>query len=472
MDQEDENQGLSDGVECEQEFEVSLSESEGRGHSPEGQPVITSRLSVKHVVETVAKFDEYERWLVSEIGFGGILKLPMHAKLDLKMSAWVMRKVNARRCVIEIDEDKKIGFTAEDFHKVFGIPCGNRDVCGRDAQIADGAIHFIKRTIGMEGSVAGNLKVAESFVNRDISEDSSNIERDCFQIALVIFVMGYLVASCTKHVSMTIDFWGALANPELISQFNWCEYAIQKLMSAVLKVQSDFESKAGTVHLFGCHVFFQIFLLDNIELGMFNMPHFVLPHVQRFEQKILGQMIIMAYGMKHGKMSYVPAGVRPADLVCYSRPELRSEGCIGGDMLSASGKQSSSGVPNRVEQRTPDLYVRGSMAPPVLLGDARSAYHSFGPRDFANHLRQTCQGDPVLEELSLMLKQQNAKCTMSMSLMRSRMQSDMLCFADRIVSLVQERCRCCQKRGRSKCITLDGSLESDEGSSGLRFVRK
>lgn len=56
-----------------------------------------------------------------------------------------------------------------------------------------------------------------------------------------------------------------------------------------------------------------------------------------------------------------------------------------------------------------------------------------------------------------MLKQQNAKCTLSMSLLRSRMQSDMVCFADRIVSLVRDRCRCCQNRGLSKCVTIAGS---------------
>lgn len=53
----------------------------------------------------------------------------------------------------------------------------------------------------------------------------------------------------------------------------------------------------------------QIFLLDNIELGLFNMPHSVLPRVQRFDQKTLRQMITMAYCMKRGKLTYVPAGV-------------------------------------------------------------------------------------------------------------------------------------------------------------------
>ncbi|XP_037424828.1 uncharacterized protein LOC119289653 isoform X1 [Triticum dicoccoides] len=428
MDEEFEEHDFSDGAVGEGEPALDPTE--------EHQPVITSRLSVKRVIEMVAKFDEYKRWLVTEIGFGAILKLPMLVKLDLRMSAWVMRKVNARCRAIAIDNDNTIGFTAEDFHKVFGIPCGNRDVGGRDAQISQSAINFIKQSIGMDSTVAHNLKVAEGFISRDISEDSSKIENDCFQIAFVIFVMGYLIAPCTKHDTMTIDFWGALANPELIPQFNWCEYAMQKLMSAVVKLQNDYQSKAATVHMFACHLFFQLFLLDNIDLGLFNMLPSEFPRVQYFEQKRFRQMIIMAYGMKHGKWGYVPAGVRPAELVMYTRPDTTRQGCIDYHVSSGLVKQSVPRVPDRVDQRTPDLGVHATTAPDDYLGDVRSAYHSLGPRDFANHLRQTCYGDPVLEELSLMLKQQNAKCTLSMSLLRSRMQSDMLSFADRIVSLV------------------------------------
>ncbi|XBI08340.1 hypothetical protein VPH35_136086 [Triticum aestivum] len=408
MDEEFEDQDFSDGAVGEGEPALDRTE--------EHQPVITSRLSVKRVVEMVAKFDEYKRWFVTEIGFGAILKIPMLVKLDLRMSAWVMRKVNARCRVIVIDNDNMVGFTAEDFHKVFGIPCGNRDVGGRDAQISQSTINFIKQSIGMDSTVTHNLKAAESVLSRDISEDSSKIEKDCFQIAFAIFVMGYLIAPCTKHDTMTIDFWGALANPELIPQFNWCEYAMQKLMSAVVKLQNDYQSKAATVHMFACHLFFQ---------------------------------------------------VRPAELVMYTRPDMTRQGRIDSHASSGSVKQSVPRVPDRVDQRTLDLGVHATTAPADSLGDVRSAYHSIGPRDFANHLRRTCYGDPVLEELSLMLKQQNAKCMLSMSLLRSRMQSDMLSFADRIVLLVRDHCRCCQARGLSKCVTLDGSSKCSDDAQAM-----
>ncbi|KAI4981694.1 hypothetical protein ZWY2020_022186 [Hordeum vulgare] len=179
---------------------------------PEDQTALTSRLSVKHVVEVMQKFDEYKRWLVSEIGFEGMLNLPRLGKIDLRMSAWIMRKVKVKSRTIVIDKERVLLFAPEDFHKIFGVPCGNRVVRGRDGEINNTTIEFMKQTIGMNASPAHNLKAAENFITRDISEESSKIEKDCFQISFVIFVMGYVLSPSTKHEYMTIDFWGALAN--------------------------------------------------------------------------------------------------------------------------------------------------------------------------------------------------------------------------------------------------------------------
>ncbi|KAI4990943.1 hypothetical protein ZWY2020_039314 [Hordeum vulgare] len=254
MDEDDERGCLEGGR---QDSTVYCDGVQQASEDPEDQTALTSRLSVKHVVEVMQKFDDYKRWLVSEIGFEGMLNLPRSGKIDLRMSAWIMRKVKVKSRTIVIDKERVLLFALEDFHKIFGVPCGNRVVRGRDGEIKNTTIEFMKQTIGMNASPAHNLKVAENFITRDISEESSKIEKDCFQISFVIFVMGYVLSPGTKHEYMTIDFWGALANAELISQFNWCEYAVDNLMSAVMKVQTEYNNKAGTIHMSGCHLFFQ-----------------------------------------------------------------------------------------------------------------------------------------------------------------------------------------------------------------------
>ncbi|XP_037475596.1 uncharacterized protein LOC119353107 [Triticum dicoccoides] len=431
----------------------------------EEQPGLTSRLSVKHVVEVVQKFDDYKRWLVVEIGFEGMLKLPLLKKIDLRMSAWVMRKVKVKSRTICVDEDRVILFTPEDFHKNFGVPCGNRAVRGRDGEISSAAIEFIKQTIGMDGSPAQNLTIAEDFLNRDISEQSSKIEKDCFQIAFVVFVMGYLLCPSTKHEYKVIDFWGAVSNPELISQFNWCEYVVDYLMAAVRKLQSKYENKAQIVHLFGCHLFFQVFVLDNIDLGIFNMQHSVFPRIQCFHQKRLWQMILMARCEQQGVVTYVPAAVRPADSVCYTRAVAASPSCRGVASIPSSSKQPVVGLvdtPNHGASMASSNVKTGAFN---FLGDPMSASRSVGPVDFSKYLPQICKDDPVLEEMSLMLKQHNAKCILSTTMLRNQLQSDMFAFAEKMVPFVKDRCRCCAKRVLSKCITLSRTGEEEGGAS-------
>jgi hypothetical protein len=202
-------------------------------------PQFTSRVSIKRVVEVIQGFTEYKQWLVEEIGFGGVLKIPLIQKVSLKFSAWTMSKVDVVRQAICIRDDKVLKFWAEDIHKMFGVPCGNRDVKGRDASITQESIDLIKKSIGLDRVGEHSLRAVEEFLRRDVKDESSKIEKDCFQIAFVIYVMGHIFAPSTKYDYCQIDFWGAVANTETIAQFNWCDYVLQCLLDAVIKLQKD-----------------------------------------------------------------------------------------------------------------------------------------------------------------------------------------------------------------------------------------
>jgi len=56
-----------------------------------------------------------------------------------------------------------------------------------------------------------------------------------------------------------------------------CEYVLQCLLDAVTKLKIDIENGATTANLTGCHLFLQVFFPDNIDLGIFNIKHDVLP---------------------------------------------------------------------------------------------------------------------------------------------------------------------------------------------------
>uniref|UniRef100_A0ACD5UEM7 Uncharacterized protein n=2 Tax=Avena sativa TaxID=4498 RepID=A0ACD5UEM7_AVESA len=275
-----------------------------QGQSNEHAPQFTSRISMKHVVDTVAGFTEFKRWLINEIGFGGMLNLPMLQKLNLKFSAWIMGRVDVTARAICISETNTLRFWAEDIHKVFGIPCGNRDVRGRDGNITQQLVDFLKMSLGMDRAGAHSLRAAEEFLRRDITEDSSKVEKDCFQIAFVIFVMGHLLAPSTKYDYCQIDFWGAVVNTEHIAQFNWCEYVLKVLLDAITKLQKDTMNKNATMNMFGCHIFLPVFMLDNLDLGIFTTKHDVIPRIISFDQVTFRRMTTMASDVRTTPPSY------------------------------------------------------------------------------------------------------------------------------------------------------------------------
>lgn len=244
-----------------------------------------------------------------------------------------------------------------------------------------------------------------------------------------------------------------MANQELISQFNWCEYALQDLMAAVMKLKVEYKNKAQIVHLFGCHLFFQVFLLDNIDLGIFNMVHTVFPRIQCFDQKRLREMIVMARCDQRGVVTYVPGAVRPTDSVCYTRVVLGSPPCGVATSIPSSSKRPVVGSFETPKREAMVGGVSANKSPATSLGDPMEN-RFVGLSDFSKHLRQICKDDSVLEELSLMLKQHNVKCTLSTTLLRNQLQSNMFCFAEKMVAFVKDQCRCCAKKGLSKCITI------------------
>ncbi|KAM3228087.1 hypothetical protein ACQJBY_059670 [Aegilops geniculata] len=106
-------------------------------------------------------------------------------------------------------------------------------------------------------------------------------------------MMGHILEPSCTHDYESIEIWGALASTEEIAQFNCCEYVLQCFLDAVTKLKIDLENGVTTANLVGCHLFLQVFYLDNIDLGIFNMKHDVVPRFKEFDQDKLLRMTTM-----------------------------------------------------------------------------------------------------------------------------------------------------------------------------------
>jgi hypothetical protein len=228
--------------------------------APGSAPAVTSRISVQRVCWVVRKFGKFKRNLVEEIGFGGMLKIQMLTRINLKFSAWLMERVESGK--LKIDEKRILQIRDHDVEKVFGLPCGTRLICPDTPEPSEACNEF-RRVSANLSKGAHSLKAAEAYLLRDdINEDSSKVQIDCFKIAFVVFVVGHLLAPSTKYDYIGIDFWAALNDTSQIKEFNWCRYVLEHLNRAVRKLKTDISNRHKNIHLVGCHIFLQVMFLS------------------------------------------------------------------------------------------------------------------------------------------------------------------------------------------------------------------
>ncbi|XBH76496.1 hypothetical protein VPH35_103122 [Triticum aestivum] len=375
-----------------------------------------------------------------------------------------MSRVSVSRREIKLRDNKVLKFYPEDFYKVFGIPCGHRSVKGRDANINPEAIHFIKSTLQMNKTGVHSLRAAKDFLMCEINENSSKLEKDCFQIAFVIF-----------HNYTTIDFWGAIANTEPIDQFNWCEYVLEHLFDAIKNLKRDMMANNLSTNLTGrlssffqhlcIHmvsanvvVVLQVFLLDNLDLGIFSKSHSVLPRISEFDPESFRRMLAMAADPVKGTTSYAHANLRDASTVCYVRHKF-----------SASAPLSA--TTNRPPRRsgTPTIGHLPNTTP-VMHGHAGRQLHTEvltptsaapGPLHFAKYLREKYP-HLVADEITMILKQHNARGIMHLTQATNTIQQallealnglqmDFYTFSDKVIKSVTSCCVCYRARGFTEC---------------------
>ncbi|KAL6905291.1 hypothetical protein ACP4OV_002892 [Aristida adscensionis] len=144
------------------------------------------------------------------------------------------------------------------------------------------------------------------------------LEQQCFQIAFVIFATGHLLAPSSKHDYVAIDFWGALKSADDIPHYNWGGWVKKSILECARRVQTDLEANKPIV-ISGCHIFLQVFFLDNMELGRLNLKQTELPRIKEFTQERMKLMIQKCVRGGTTDDMYTISMPRTAESVCYVR---------------------------------------------------------------------------------------------------------------------------------------------------------
>ncbi|XBJ20444.1 hypothetical protein VPH35_011275 [Triticum aestivum] len=255
------------------------------------QPSPTSRVSPTKVCAMVDSLDAFKKSLVEEMEFGGIVHVPLISRMNyLKLSIWLMSRV---------DEVSRTIY-------VLGVPCG--------------PLHIQKATALDTTHVRDILQISQHGKNLLMAVEKI-ISRPSFKMAFVMYVVGYLLAPSPSHDRTNTRYWGALAQIDHVAEFNWCEYLLEELMAACLRVKADIKAGRDVTYLHACHLFLQvIFYLDNLDLGLLNLPHNTFPRISGFDETQYKCMWVQcSVGHFKGTPDFSGSMIRSADQVCYAR---------------------------------------------------------------------------------------------------------------------------------------------------------
>lgn len=283
----------------------------------------TFRCSVQKVHSVISQFDQQKRDIVSSMGWGGTLSMPLISKLSVRHMVWLLGMVDEVRRAVVLGPNKVFKFNESDVEKVFGIPAAGTDVMDRSLDRSETVFSYLRARLGIQNKETRSLKSIQAILSRDYKGKMSQSEVDAFKSAYVVFMMTHVFAPTVKNDYFYTDYWPALVDPDSLDKFNWGKYIIEVLCAAAVKMKQDIHRKNTVSNITGCLLFLQVFYLDSIELGELSMTHDVFPRIKVFTAEKIRAMIqadkIPMSSPRNGEIHYGLSMPRDASASAYSQ---------------------------------------------------------------------------------------------------------------------------------------------------------
>ncbi|XP_037462716.1 uncharacterized protein LOC119334214 [Triticum dicoccoides] len=382
----------------------------------------------------MSEFCDGKRKAVTEIGFGGVLRMPMNGNANLRHTVSLLSRVDLNSRSLPIGKDVRVQMSPEHIERLIGTPSRGRRVCGLDPDTPEERTDFVRLAMGSQRFCNDGLKAAELVVRRDWDGSVTAERVDEFKVAFVVWIVGrFLAPSAKRGDHGCSDFWGSLYNADEIREYNWSAYFLAHIMDAAARVQSDIRNKRATTTMLitGCPLLLQLY---DLYLGPLSKPHLVSPSVKYYDSETLVNKMIGA-----DKPPKISAQGEPSFKACG--PRRREESC---SMTKDPGQPSSSHVlrPGQGAPKPPHVQVTNQV-PPIL--------HPYNANDFCEFLKERYP-DVIDSELVGHLKFHNARCILHASIFKNSIITENMKLAAKILDTQTQRQRKQQAPARSRVL--------------------
>lgn len=203
------------------------------------QTKLVTRCSPGRLFKVLQRLTPEQKEAVKSMGFGSLLGLRCRT-LRRSLCLWLLERFDTTNCSLEIC-NVDVPLTPNDVEMVLGLSASGKEVVnsGPEDMISD-------------------LRNSYNAINHGISvrlleEQLATAESgDDFKRSFVLYVLGTLLCP-TARLDVSPSFLHFLTNMDLVHQYNWGKFLLDRLVREVLRFHQGKQRTVG-----GCLLFLQV----------------------------------------------------------------------------------------------------------------------------------------------------------------------------------------------------------------------
>ncbi|XP_010528520.1 PREDICTED: uncharacterized protein LOC104805598 [Tarenaya hassleriana] len=220
---------------------------------PKKQTKLVTRCSPGRLLNVIQRLTSEQKEAVKNMGFGGLLDLRCRT-LRRSLCLWLLERFDTRKCCLKIC-GHCIPLHPKDVEHVMGLASDGKEVINSGP-----------------GDVISDLRLSYNATNHGISVH--NLEEkllipeagEDFKRSFILYALGTLI-SPTARLDVSPSFLHFLTNIDVIHQFNWGKFLLDRLVREVSRFQQRKQHAVG-----GCLLFLQLFYYENVSVDGTKAP--------------------------------------------------------------------------------------------------------------------------------------------------------------------------------------------------------
>ncbi|KAL6654911.1 hypothetical protein ACP70R_008376 [Stipagrostis hirtigluma subsp. patula] len=228
---------------------------------------------------------------VRSIGFGGLLEIPYISKVDRRLYAWLLSRIDVERMVLKVSDDHEVAVDAANVRRVLGIPCGNLSVYGSSTSDRKNSRRMVRQILGVKGT---DPMPAIKDIENNLLESkkcSTPDEKQLFLCSFIILVAEMLLSPRQGFEKVPVNLCPGFANPLNSEQYDWCSYVVDELRYSSILVKQALASGMESISLHGCLVALQLIYMDSLPIARALVSESKLPRLALYTPSVISEIM-------------------------------------------------------------------------------------------------------------------------------------------------------------------------------------